>query len=187
MDSNTGWYIYWWPRTSFGPYGLALVGIILFYFNCFWLIPSITGWYTTLYMVLFWLSRLLKLKSDRFKSLANIICSLQNGKSSPVRSFLSSSQDSLTKFGETRISTDGSLPSPTSQSSLAGSSKIPRSSSSQLLAQRKLFAESQIGRSSFRKLLEPSLHQRPGITPYRVVLGNVKDKVRQQQNFYTRT
>ncbi|CAD5191322.1 unnamed protein product [Musa acuminata subsp. malaccensis] len=101
----------------------------------------------------------------------------QNGKSSPVRSFLSSSQDSLTKFGETRISTDGSLPSPTSQSSLAGSSKIPRSSSSQLLAQRKLFAESQIGRSSFRKLLEPSLHQRPGITPYRVVLGNVKDKL----------
>ncbi|XP_039143170.1 phosphoenolpyruvate carboxylase 4 isoform X2 [Dioscorea cayenensis subsp. rotundata] len=33
------------------------------------------------------------------------------------------------------------------------------------------------GRSSFRKLLEPSLNQRPGIAPYRVVLGNVKDKL----------
>jgi phosphoenolpyruvate carboxylase len=41
-----------------------------------------------------------------------------------------------------------------------------------------LFTESKIGRSSFRKLLEPSLSDRPGITPYRIVLGNVKDKVR---------
>ncbi|PKI40377.1 hypothetical protein CRG98_039223, partial [Punica granatum] len=55
----------------------------------------------------------------------------------------------------------------------------PRSSasgSSQLLAQKKLFAESQVGRSSFQKLLEPSLPQRPGIAPYRIVLGDVKDK-----------
>ncbi|GKV39341.1 hypothetical protein SLEP1_g47123 [Rubroshorea leprosula] len=50
-------------------------------------------------------------------------------------------------------------------------------SSNQLLAQRKLFAESQIGRSSFHKLLEPSLSERPGIAPYRIVLGNVKEKL----------
>jgi phosphoenolpyruvate carboxylase len=44
---------------------------------------------------------------------------------------------------------------------------------------RKLFKESHIVRSSsFQKLLEPSLSDRPGITPYRVVLGNVKEKVR---------
>ncbi|XP_043715710.1 phosphoenolpyruvate carboxylase 4 isoform X1 [Telopea speciosissima] len=55
--------------------------------------------------------------------------------------------------------------------------RSPSFSSSQLLAQRKLFSESQIGRSSFQKLLEPSLPQRPGIAPYRVVLGNVKDKL----------
>ncbi|XP_077253712.1 phosphoenolpyruvate carboxylase 4 [Tasmannia lanceolata] len=64
-----------------------------------------------------------------------------------------------------------------------GSSTAPnttRSSSftsSQLIAQRKLFAESQIGRSSFQKLLEPSLPQRPGIAPYRVVLGDVREKL----------
>ncbi|XP_059648635.1 phosphoenolpyruvate carboxylase 4 [Cornus florida] len=54
----------------------------------------------------------------------------------------------------------------------------PRSaplSSSQLLTQRKLFAESQIGRTSFQKLLEPSMPLRPGIAPYRIVLGNVKE------------
>ncbi|XP_022157085.1 phosphoenolpyruvate carboxylase 4 isoform X2 [Momordica charantia] len=56
----------------------------------------------------------------------------------------------------------------------------PRSASfnsSQLLAQRKLFAESQMGRSSFQKLLEPRLPPRPGLAPYRVVLGSVKDKL----------
>ncbi|EEE53734.1 hypothetical protein OsJ_00085 [Oryza sativa Japonica Group] len=41
---------------------------------------------------------------------------------------------------------------------------------------RKMFTESQIGRSSFRKLLEPSISERPGSTPYRVVLGDVKEK-----------
>lgn len=50
-------------------------------------------------------------------------------------------------------------------------------SSPQLLAQRKLFAESQTGRSSFHKLLEPSSSQRPGMAPYRIVLGDVKEKV----------
>lgn len=53
----------------------------------------------------------------------------------------------------------------------------PRAASSSLLAQRKLFAESQIGRNSFHKLLEPSLSQRPGIAPYRIILGDVKEKV----------
>ncbi|KAL4574581.1 hypothetical protein LXL04_021415 [Taraxacum kok-saghyz] len=43
--------------------------------------------------------------------------------------------------------------------------------------QRKLFAESQVGRGSFRKLLEPSLPQKSGISPYRIVLGDVKDKL----------
>ncbi|OAY65640.1 Phosphoenolpyruvate carboxylase 4 [Ananas comosus] len=55
-----------------------------------------------------------------------------------------------------------------------GSSKVNKTNTS--LVQRKLFAESQIGKSSFRKLLEPSL-QRPGIAPYRVVLGHVNDKL----------
>ncbi|KAI4387567.1 hypothetical protein MLD38_005388 [Melastoma candidum] len=49
--------------------------------------------------------------------------------------------------------------------------------SSAILLQRKSFAESQIGRSSFRKLLEPSLPQLPGIAPYRIVLGDVKEKL----------
>ncbi|KAJ8564717.1 hypothetical protein K7X08_001177 [Anisodus acutangulus] len=55
----------------------------------------------------------------------------------------------------------------------------PRSASlsaSQLL-QRKLFAETQVGRASFQKLLEPSSSQRPGIAPYRIVLGDVKEKL----------
>ncbi|KAK8511822.1 hypothetical protein V6N13_029411 [Hibiscus sabdariffa] len=50
-------------------------------------------------------------------------------------------------------------------------------SSSQLLAQRKLFAESTIGRSSFHKLLEPSSSLRPGIAPYRIILGDLKEKL----------
>ncbi|KAJ6982270.1 hypothetical protein NC653_025394 [Populus alba x Populus x berolinensis] len=59
------------------------------------------------------------------------------------------------------------------------SAPSPRGSftSSQLLAQRKRFAESKIGRSSFQKLLEPSPPERPGIAPYRIVLGHVKDKL----------
>lgn len=63
-------------------------------------------------------------------------------------------------------------------------SPIPKSpsqnsirNSSQLLAQRKMFAESQIGRSSFQKLLEPKPTQKSGIAPYRIVLGNIKDKL----------
>ncbi|TQD77983.1 hypothetical protein C1H46_036435 [Malus baccata] len=62
-----------------------------------------------------------------------------------------------------------------------GSSGSPSSNSSRLLNQRKMFAESQIGRSSFQKLLEPRPPQRSGIAPYRVVLGNVKDKLMKAQ------
>lgn len=36
---------------------------------------------------------------------------------------------------------------------------------------------SQAGKSSFQKLLEPSIPQRSAISPYRIVLGDVKDKV----------
>lgn len=64
-----------------------------------------------------------------------------------------------------------------SSGSQAGIARNSSFTSTQLLAQRKIFAESQIGRSSFQKLLEPSLPQLPGIAPYRIVLGNVKEKV----------
>ncbi|XP_017971376.1 PREDICTED: phosphoenolpyruvate carboxylase 4 isoform X3 [Theobroma cacao] len=66
-----------------------------------------------------------------------------------------------------------------SNSNGSQSAVTPRGSfsSGQLLAQRKLFAESQIGRSSFHKLLEPSSSLRPGIAPYRIVLGDVKEKL----------
>ncbi|KAL6011012.1 Phosphoenolpyruvate carboxylase 4 [Asimina triloba] len=68
------------------------------------------------------------------------------------------------------------------QPSAAGSTPAFTRSSSlsagQLIAQRKKFAESHIGRTSFHKLLEPSLPERPEIAPYRVVLGNVKEKAR---------
>ncbi|CAA7053539.1 unnamed protein product [Microthlaspi erraticum] len=51
------------------------------------------------------------------------------------------------------------------------------SSTSQLLLQRKLFAESQIGTDSFQKLLEPPPLKRAGMAPYRIVLGEVKEKL----------
>ncbi|KAL6006926.1 Phosphoenolpyruvate carboxylase 4 [Asimina triloba] len=79
--------------------------------------------------------------------------------------------------GNNSFSTNN-LHSATGGSSSAPST--PRSSSyasSQLIAQRKLFGDYQMGRSNFEKLLEPSLPQRPGIAPYRIVLGNVKDKL----------
>ncbi|KAL6520026.1 Phosphoenolpyruvate carboxylase 4 [Orobanche hederae] len=56
----------------------------------------------------------------------------------------------------------------------------PRGSSlisGQLPAQKRLFIESQIGRTSFQRLLEPSSSQIPGVAPYRVVLGDVKEKL----------
>ncbi|CAL0299730.1 unnamed protein product [Lupinus luteus] len=72
------------------------------------------------------------------------------------------------------------IQSPQKSSTISSPSAISPSSSSNsvpLLGQRKLFAESNIGRSSFKKLLEPSLPQFPGLAPYRIVLGNVKDKL----------
>ncbi|KAM7487579.1 hypothetical protein LguiB_025063 [Lonicera macranthoides] len=73
-------------------------------------------------------------------------------------------------FGNGNLTNSGHAQQPTTPRS-------PSINSSQLLAQRKLFAESQTGRTSFRKLLEPNLSQRPQIAPYRAVLGNVKDKL----------
>ncbi|KQK02343.1 phosphoenolpyruvate carboxylase 4 [Brachypodium distachyon] len=72
-------------------------------------------------------------------------------------------------------SDDSPLHSP-SRHSVSGSSQIGRTPSGGQL-RKMLFTESKIGRTSFRKLLEPSLSDRPGITPYRVVLGNVKEKM----------
>lgn len=71
------------------------------------------------------------------------------------------------------------LHSTTSGSSTGPST--PRSGAFSSVAQRKLFPESQTGQSSFQKLLEPSLPQRPGIAPYRIVLGNVKEKLMKTQ------
>lgn len=81
-----------------------------------------------------------------------------------------SSSSNLQKLGNGHTANSVNAQTPTT----------PRSasfSSSQLLSQKKLFAESQIGRTSFRKLLEPSMSQKPGIAPYRVVLGDVKEKL----------
>ncbi|TVU22248.1 hypothetical protein EJB05_31932 [Eragrostis curvula] len=71
---------------------------------------------------------------------------------------------------------DSPLSSPTGRQSVVAASPMGRTPSGGQL--RKLFKESHIGRSSsFRKLLEPSLSDKPGITPYRVVLGNMKEKL----------
>ncbi|EPS69811.1 hypothetical protein M569_04952 [Genlisea aurea] len=55
--------------------------------------------------------------------------------------------------------------------------RVPSFTSNPVSTQRKLFAESQVGRTSFRKLMESSSSQMPGIAPYRVVLGDVKEKL----------
>ncbi|KAL2559067.1 Phosphoenolpyruvate carboxylase 4 [Forsythia ovata] len=98
----------------------------------------------------------------------------QDGKASSKaeESTCNVSKLSVNTFGNGNASNSGNAP------------VTPRSasfSSSQLLAQRKLFAESQIGRTSFQKLLEPSSSQKPGLAPYRVVLGNVKEKLSKTQ------
>ncbi|KZV18643.1 phosphoenolpyruvate carboxylase 4 [Dorcoceras hygrometricum] len=87
-------------------------------------------------------------------------------------------EESLHDISKLTIRTNGN--DNVSNSGIAQSVVTPRGSSfssSQLLAQRKLFAESQLGRTSFHKLLEPSSSQRPGIAPYRVVLGDTKEKL----------
>ncbi|XP_004490285.1 phosphoenolpyruvate carboxylase 4-like isoform X1 [Cicer arietinum] len=87
----------------------------------------------------------------------------------------STSNVSNARSSKIRSSPTSSAGSNTSSVSMSRSPSF--NSSQQLLAQRKLFAESHIGRSSFQKLLEPKLPHLPGIAPYRVVLGNVKDKL----------
>ncbi|XP_071707345.1 phosphoenolpyruvate carboxylase 4-like isoform X2 [Rutidosis leptorrhynchoides] len=47
-----------------------------------------------------------------------------------------------------------------------------------LIIQRKMLAESQAGKASFQRLLEPKMAQKSAISPYRIVLGDVKDKLR---------
>ncbi|XP_010262445.1 PREDICTED: phosphoenolpyruvate carboxylase 4-like [Nelumbo nucifera] len=89
---------------------------------------------------------------------------------------VSSTQNMQKAFENENVASGSTLTS----SSTLQSAVTPRAasfSSIQLHSQTKRFAESQIGRSSFQKLLEPSLPQRPGIAPYRIVLGNVKDKL----------
>nr|KYP53033.1 Phosphoenolpyruvate carboxylase 4 [Cajanus cajan] len=59
----------------------------------------------------------------------------------------------------------------------SSASSTANSSSTFNSGQKKLYAEPQTGKSTFQKLLEPMLPQLPGIAPYRIVLGNVKDKL----------
>ncbi|KAF9626063.1 hypothetical protein IFM89_030731 [Coptis chinensis] len=77
--------------------------------------------------------------------------------------------DNLTT-GSTTLTSNNNLHSPLISKSISFGT-------GQLHAQRKTFSESQIGKSNFQKLLEPSLPQLPGIAPYRIVLGNVKEKL----------
>nr|XP_043626983.1 phosphoenolpyruvate carboxylase 4 [Erigeron canadensis] len=58
-----------------------------------------------------------------------------------------------------------------------GGSSQPTTPKGSLLVQRKMFAESQVGRASFQRLLEPSIPQKSTISPYRIVLGDVKQKL----------
>lgn len=89
---------------------------------------------------------------------------LQDGQA-PPRNFSADSLRSIQK-----ANTNGNAPAP-------AVTRVASFNSSQVVAQRKLFAESQIGRTSFHKLLEPSSSQKPGMAPYRIVLGDVKEKV----------
>ncbi|KAL2324862.1 hypothetical protein Fmac_023920 [Flemingia macrophylla] len=86
------------------------------------------------------------------------------------------------KDGVTLSSTTSKNASPNIQLSVTNSanssaSSTVNSSSTFNSGQKKLYAESQTGKSTFQKLLEPMLPQLPGIAPYRIVLGNVKDKL----------
>nr|GMD28537.1 phosphoenolpyruvate carboxylase 4 [Ipomoea batatas] len=83
----------------------------------------------------------------------------------PPRNFSADSLRSIQK-----ANTNGNAPAP-------AVTRVASFNSSQVVAQRKLFAESQIGRTSFHKLLEPSSSQKPGMAPYRIVLGDVKEKL----------
>ncbi|XP_042502580.1 phosphoenolpyruvate carboxylase 4 [Macadamia integrifolia] len=98
-----------------------------------------------------------------------------NHQDSPSSDF-SSSQNLQKAFGNGTVATVSNSSSSNNLQTVV-TPRSPSFNSNQLLARRKLFSESQIGRASFQKLLEPSLPQRPGIAPYRVVLGNVKEKL----------
>ncbi|PIA39515.1 hypothetical protein AQUCO_02600164v1 [Aquilegia coerulea] len=71
----------------------------------------------------------------------------------------------------------GSKDSVSNSTQASSTEKFSSYSSSQLLARRKRFAQSNVGRSSFAKLLDPSLPQLPGMAPYRIVLENIKEKL----------
>ncbi|KAG2377133.1 Phosphoenolpyruvate carboxylase [Vigna angularis] len=126
--------------------------------------------------------------SDKLSKLAHEILEEKGGSEHPRLIPGADHKQFNPKGGEISSSTESTmcsthvrspiLMSPSSSAaSLASMSRSPSfNSSQQLLAQRKLFAESQIGRTSFHRLLEPKLPQHPTIAPYRVVLGNVKDK-----------
>ena len=93
------------------------------------------------------------------------------------QSHLVPGRDSPRKLDNEAVTAAENAPSSPRNQSSTGLPKKNASSPNHLIAQRKLYAESQTGRSSFQKLLEPSLPQHPGIPPYRVVLGHIKNKV----------
>ncbi|XP_047332264.1 phosphoenolpyruvate carboxylase 4-like [Impatiens glandulifera] len=76
-----------------------------------------------------------------------------------------------------QLNPNNALPpaSPSVKSNAASAAASASFNSTQLQSQRKVFAESQMGRTSFQKLLEPSVALRPTLVPYRVVLGNIKE------------
>eukprot|EP01018_Ginkgo_biloba_P007748 Gb_40755 [translate_table: standard] len=77
--------------------------------------------------------------------------------------------DNNTGFVSTSLSPTGPGTIPASATSAAGFSHAsPR---------RKTFIESNVGKSSFDKILHPSVTRRPDIAPYRVVLGHVREKL----------
>ncbi|KAL3636128.1 Phosphoenolpyruvate carboxylase 4 [Castilleja foliolosa] len=84
-------------------------------------------------------------------------------------------KESVLDISKLSIKTQGN--GSTNSSACQSTVTTPRGSTGQLPAQRRLFIESQIGKTSFQRLLEPSSSQIPGLAPYRVVLGDVKEKL----------
>ncbi|CAI9096316.1 OLC1v1032421C1 [Oldenlandia corymbosa var. corymbosa] len=109
----------------------------------------------------------LDVPGSEFKPLNRLDVQASSSGGSPIADTQNRSQKTLS---------NANLP-PSGNSQTNGMTRVASFSSSQLLTQRKLFAESQIGRSSFHKLLEPSVAQKPGIAPYRIVLGDIKEKL----------
>ncbi|KAL4195713.1 hypothetical protein AMTRI_Chr04g242470 [Amborella trichopoda] len=100
---------------------------------------------------------------------------------------VSLTKDSVQNFPKTfangNVTADESSASSSSlQSAGLGCSSAPSTPRSNFMnstqaMRRKLFAESDVGRSSFQKLLEPRVPQWPEIAPYRLVLGDVREKL----------